>query len=585
MKQTIQDAKYDIVKKQKEVTDAIEVKRKKAADAIQGAKGDIETKQTEAVKAIRDANDYFCMKAKEATDKIQDMKADIDEKQKEAAEAITDITQKALQDALQEMEKHSVLERVERLELDSSVSKQRLTLLESEIDKLEKIRHNRLKQLDYAEGKQVLQKGLVTIYQNHYVKTSISPLKHKENNLNITEVYVAPKMVAEDNMDKSESQTKEKSQKKPSTRTIQQYREILQTNGRKHKNIHIVGGVGTGKSTFCKMMIKNWCSAVTDGSPIPANDNDKCKEPRRTVGSEKYDLFSAVNDGNINEMRKFEFLFFVPLQRMSGLGDITEMIEAIVKAFGLTTDDFIDRIFEQESERCLIVADGLDEWTYPKAASVLQHVSCGLPNRDEARRATLITLSRPSAKGILNMKSSEYDQNVELVGIISVQHFIEKYLSKFNNTDLSYCILMMKLKMTNHEHLEKTPLLLQQLVWLYGSGNRIGKSVSDTYSHLVNIMLGWSQNKEEGEKEDQTGVTNEWRGIQLPGLLQKFPRFEANKRFLVQLARVAFEALTSEMGSITFSPSHLRKSGVSKEGISTLIKLGCRIVRRYWYPQ
>ncbi|XP_045191840.2 uncharacterized protein LOC123548556 [Mercenaria mercenaria] len=632
------------------------------------------------VEVCRDALTYITNKAEELKQTIQGAKDEIAKKQAEATEAVGDETKKVLRDALGESDNQNetLYERVGRLESDHLVTKQRLTILESKVDKLETIRQNQQKQLHYVEGKQALQNGLVKLYQQHYVKTSISPLKSRENDISISEVYVPPQMAVETKPKSNDGEDREVQTPTPNKRYIHGYHEIFQTNGLKHKAVYIIGDVGTGKRSFCKMMIQNWCTAFTDNSvnivtgsksgnstesgtgatyeviqesdtrgnklssvskyepdhvrnivtgskcgssvdpdtgatyeDIKESDtHDKelssvfsCSSTSVSSDSEfsstseyesdgdfqySNDQSSNAVDGNINEIRKFDFLFFIPLRKMSGLSDITEMIKAIVTDAGLASNDVIDGILEQESERCLIVADGLDEWTLPKDKYRLSHVSYGLPKRDRAKHATVITLSRPSAKGILSMKSSECDKKVELLGINIrlIKCFIEKYMSQSNNKGISSRTFMKKIKSAKLKHLEKTPLLLQQLLWLYCNGNEIGKSTSDTYSHIINIMLGWSQNKEEEEdvEERQKGYINEDKDEQLPEMLHKFDRCEANKRFLLPLARVAFEALTSETGSNAFSRKHLRKRGVSNDCITTLIKLGILVEENCFDP-
>ncbi|XP_053402872.1 uncharacterized protein LOC123548605 [Mercenaria mercenaria] len=793
----------------------------------------------------RDALASITKKSEELKQTIQDAKDDIDKKQTGATTAIDDKMQTALQSALEALANHTDIQtlkqaidvlnkRVNDLELDNSAFrqeiKQRLVEIQNNIDKLEAARDQSRKMLKYVEEKQGLQKKLVELYQNHYVGTSFSPLELQENNIDIKEVYVPPKMVVEEKI--NGSNLSEKSPNKPNIRTLTGYRDMLHTNGQKHKQIYIVGDVGTGKSTFCKMMIQNWCSAVTEESPtsayngkpkdlskttiseknvdriddkdehpgsseyanhvsfsdnVPVSDkyadpvsdkpisdryvvpviysnvvlvsdkhsyhvSNKYNDPANkksnvhisdmyddSVSNKKGDLVSGkcddsvsdkngdlvsgkcddsdsgkngdlgsgkcddsvsdkkgdlvtgkcdysvsdkngdlgsgkcddsvsdkngdlvsgkcddsvndknedlksgkcddsvsdsdkdditvsyyddhsvndydegsvtsddddsvtddddgvmssefwsspINNQNINELRNFNFLFFVPLQRMSELSDITEMIKAIVTAADLASHDVIDSILEQESERCLVLLDALDEWTPPRKICILPHVSYGLPGRDRAKQSTVITLSRPSARGILSMNSSEYDQKVELLGIKkrSVECFIEKYLSKFNKEGI-LGEFMTKIQTSELEHLEKTPLLLQQLVWLYCTGNKIGESVCDAYSHIINIMLGWLQNKEEEKDnvEDHVCHTSQDNDMELPGLLQTFPRCEANKRLLLPLARVAFEALTSEIGSGTFSRSYLQKKGVSKGCTSTLIKLGILVEENCFDP-
>ncbi|XP_053401745.1 uncharacterized protein LOC123548988 [Mercenaria mercenaria] len=581
------------------------------------------------VDVCREALTSITNEAEELKQTIQDAKDDIAKKQAEATEVVGDEAKKVLRDVLGESDNQNetLYERVGRLE-------QRVTILEVKVDKLETIRQNHQKQLHYVEGKRALQNGLVKLYQQHYVKTSISPLKSRENDISINEVYVSPQMAVEGQTKSNDGQDRKVEMRTPQRKYIHGYREIFQTNGQKHKAIYIVGDVGTGKSSFCKMLIQNWCAAFANnsvnivsgskrGSSTEIDTGGTCEDIHeshtRDELTSEYSWSSAsdasdsewssvsmseseldsdslydtdqpsnTDDGNINEFRNFDFLFFVPLQKMPGLSDITEMIKAIVTDAGLASNDVIDGILERESERCLIVADGLDEWTLPKHKYRLSHVSYGLPKRDGAKHATVITLSRPSAKGILNMKSSECDTKVELLGIKigSVKCFIEKYLSKSNNKGISSRAFMKKVKSAKLKHLEKTPLLLQQLVWLYCNENEFGKSISDTYSHIINIMLGWTENKEEEEdvEEDEIGDTNEDKDEKLPVMLHKFDRCEANKRYLLPLARVAFEVMTSETGSNTFGRKQLRKRGVSNNCINTLIKFGILVEENCFDP-
>ncbi|XP_053391506.1 uncharacterized protein LOC128554274 [Mercenaria mercenaria] len=557
------------------------------------------------VDVCREALTSITNEAEELKQTIQNTKEKIAKKQAEAIEAVGDETKKILRDNLGESDNQNekLYERVGRLE-------RRLTKLEGRVDNLETIRQNRKKQLDCVKRKQALQNDLVKLYQQHYVKTSFSPLKSRENDISINEVYVSPQMAVEGQTMSNDGQDIKKE--------IHGYREIFQTNGQKHKAIYIVGDAGTGKSSFCKMMIQNWCAAFANNSVniVPGSKRDSSTEPDTGATYEDInesdirdsewssvsmpesepdddslyiaDQSSNTDDGNINEIRNFEFLFFVPLQKMSGLSDITEMIKAIVTDAGLASNDVIGGILERESERCLIVADGLDEWTLPKDKCRLSHVSYGLPKRGRAKHATVITLSRPSAKGILNMKSSECDKKVELLGIniISVKCFTEKYLSKSNNKGISSRAFMKKVKSVKLKHLEKTPLLLQQLAWLYCNEIEFGKSISDTYSHIINVMLGWTQNKkeEEDEEEDQIEDTNEDKNEKLPEMLRTFDRCEANKRYLLPLARVAFKAITSETGSNTFGREQLRKRGVSNNCITTLIKIGILVEENCFNP-
>lgn len=443
------------------------------------------------------------------------------------------------------------------------------------------------------------------------------------------------------------------------------YDDIFYTEKRRNNSIFILGDVGSGKSSFCKMMIHTWCTAVTGEPNISAkgsitnktvsNDvtqstdenlsskvspsadqsfsSDKIEFAVKTLSNDTTEVHDGthfddktttsyeghfddniigayerisdpkvakvsedtVRDSNkpvlmdenskprverihekdMNEMRKFNFLFYIPLQKMTGFNDITDMIKAITRSANLASDELINEIFRQESSSCLILADGLDEWIPPKNIFLPPHVSDGLPVREKTEHAIVLTLTRPSAKGMLNMKSYECDQRVDILGIYdeSVHSFVSNYMKKYNKPELSLEEFMKKLRDAKLKDLEKTPLFLLQYLWLYRSRNEFGRTINETYSHLINTMLGWLQNKD-GEYPELCHSDRACEEIELPRTLLKFPRCDANKKILLSLARSAFEAICADIGVCTFSRLHLHKNGLTKNDISRLIKLG-----------
>jgi hypothetical protein len=339
----------------------------------------------------------------------------------------------------------------------------------------------------------------------------------------------------------------------------------------------MLGDIGAGKSSFCKMMIETWCKAVSNCSIDTENDSTK-------VNKTSYD---PITD-NIDQMKKFDFLFFIPLMRMSHfVSDVTvEMIKELTK--NLTPrKDLIDNIFDQDSARCLILADGLDEWNPPKQSVLAQHVSYGIPNGDKAKEASTIILSRPSAKGIINLKSSEFDYKLEIQGISkkSLKSFVEVYLlknTKFSNR--SFENFMETTNANQIKNLEKSPLLLQQLLWLYCNGVDVDKSISDTYCQILNTMLKWTQCKYGDEDLDDIKPTKERKIFKLPGRLEKFPRFEARKQTLFLVGSIAFDALTSYKTFAGFGRSYLLNKGLSYVDIDALIKIGILVEEKKYDP-
>jgi hypothetical protein len=378
----------------------------------------------------------------------------------------------------------------------------------------------------------------------------------EHDNINVNDVYVAPEIEVIEKVEKNQQLDKDQHRKmanqskitdksKPEEKTVKRYHEIFQTKNQRHKKIYILGDVGTGKSTFCKMMIENWCNAVngrTNESICDENGHNATK----TVSS---DLSMASEYDDVSQIAFYELLFYIPLQYMSAFKSDTtvEMIKELTRDMTSNTE-LIDKIFQEDSMRCLIIADSLDEWTPPKEAVRKPHVSYGIPNGDRAKDATVITLSRPSAIGILNLKNSEVDLKLQLLGISgkSLGSFIERYISKTPESNKTCDEFIEIMKTKKIEHVEKTPLFLQQLLWLYCYDTDIGKSVCETNCQILNIMCGWSDRRKIEHYVTLTGSVADYNNLNFPKRLNRFPRIKRNIRVLFLLGKIAYENFTSD---------------------------------------
>ncbi|XP_060584015.1 uncharacterized protein LOC132740174 isoform X2 [Ruditapes philippinarum] len=365
-----------------------------------------------------------------------------------------------------------------------------------------------------------------------------------------------------------ENQSVNTNKSEPGKNTVKGYHEHFQTKG--NKKIYILGDVGTGKSTFCKMMIENWCDAVkssTNELICFENGHDATKAVSSDVNRKsEYD--------NVSQVAQYEFLFYIPLQYMSAFkSDSTvEMIKEITRDL-TSNSELIDKIFQEDSMRCLIIADSLDEWTPPKEIVCKPHVSYGIPNGDKTNDATVITLSRPSAKGILNLENSEVDLKLQLLGISgdSLRSFIERYISNTHVTNKTYDEFIKKLEIKHIEHVVKTPLILQQLLWLYCNGEDIGKSVCETHCVILNIMFAYSDRRKKGPYLIRPIV--DYNNLNPINSLNRFPRIQEYIPILFRLGKIAFETCTSDKVQATFGLSNLEMH-LSEDDIKQLTDLG-----------
>ncbi|XP_060554073.1 uncharacterized protein LOC132715107 [Ruditapes philippinarum] len=375
-----------------------------------------------------------------------------------------------------------------------------------------------------------------------------------------------------DRYKRKENQSMNTDKSKPENNTVKEYHENFQAKA--HKKIYILGDVGTGKSTFCKMMIENWCDVVKSST----NELIRYENGHDATKTASSDVNRKSEYDNVSQVAQYEFLFYIPLQYMSAFkSDATvEMIKEITRDLTSNTE-LIDKIFQEDSMRCLIIVDSLDEWTPPKEIVRKPHVSYGIPNGDRAKDATVITLSRPSAIGILNLKNSEVDLKLQLLGISgdSLRSFIERYISNTQVTNKTCDEFIQIMKAKQIEHVENTPLFLQQLLWLYCNGLDIGRSVCETYCQILNTMCGWSDHRKDELDEDAslTGQKEDNKNLNLTKSLSKFPRIKRNIRVLFRLGKLAFEAFTSDNVQATFGLSIFEKH-LSKDDIKELTDLG-----------
>ncbi|XP_060607871.1 uncharacterized protein LOC132760002 [Ruditapes philippinarum] len=334
----------------------------------------------------------------------------------------------------------------------------------AEIKQLEEVRNAQQNTLKYISQKQELQKKLIKLYQNEQVKTWISPLATQDNNINISKVYVHPKMYIEDSEKDTISDYTKRSiqnfhelfcdiQNDTSQRgdIIEQASDTQQKCHNKLKNIYIIGEVGTGKSGFCKILINSWCNSRLKPNADATARNEKCLL-------------------DLHKVSTYDFLFYVQMCNIPG--DIVDVRQMVIHSmYGIASDSLIESIFSKESERCLIIIDGLDEWSQPEQPRRSQrHIKTGIPLTNNVNNATVLTTSSPSAKGILNLKKSQYDRKIKLVGIDEneIQNMIKLYMEAFGESlkcnadkDLDF---INELKAANFPHPERTPLLLISLL-------------------------------------------------------------------------------------------------------------------------
>ncbi|XP_053408752.1 uncharacterized protein LOC123561885 isoform X1 [Mercenaria mercenaria] len=362
-----------------------------------------------------------------------------------------------------------------------------------------------------AEKAKDFQRSLVEMYLEYVVKVSPVLLHPERTDTVISQLYVDPYL---------EIEPREKGNTQEKTR-VSSYTEVFEKDGKPLKLIYLIGEAGSGKSTFCIDMIHKWCLAHSE---------------QRTQESE-----------NVQFMKKFKYLFYIYLRHNMDADRIETMIRNHYE------NDVLEPILTKESGDCLILLDGLDEWTATEQQrTVSQFQTKGLPIRDLRKKYTVITTSRPWKFESLSIKSTENNQTLRLRGVFDVDEMARKTVNELNemfrmsknkadfDKDFSKCSF--------EDDMKRMPMVIQQLVclWFDGKLKQFGKS--EIYSNMISLYFEWAdrRNPDDHVLKNLKEKSILSRDVILPNQCIRTELCEEHKYVIHHVGRLAYKTLFSE---------------------------------------
>lgn len=366
---------------------------------------------------------------------------------------------------------------------------------------------------DFEQRKSDLKEDLLTFYQDVYSNIRVSPLV-PENEAPVLEFYVQQKM-----------ENVELRSHPPSRKLLTSYNELFADNKR---NIYLVAEAGVGKTTFLKRLCAIWCFSQQGPEIKP----------------------EGLQDSAVQILRKFDFLFFVILTDVQDECDVDDMIQSqIISSLSRSSQydkQFMEKILHEK--KCLVLLDGLDEWSHPKGTKC--HNISSIPHRKARKNWTLLSTSRPW-KIHKAQPSSLPDKYVELIELdeSTVLKLAEKVIYILEASNKKGKILGDFMKETEEKGIHEliyTPMLLIQMICLWYDGRPLGKTKCQIYGNIVEFVLQCGQVKLQNYLMQQEAESHKGLQTDPPKCLQEYESFLQHYLHLIDVGAFALKTLTNK---------------------------------------
>ncbi|XP_053379412.1 uncharacterized protein LOC123527485 [Mercenaria mercenaria] len=370
-----------------------------------------------------------------------------------------------------------------------------------------------------------LKEDLIALYREQYHSLPLSPLI-EEQDTPLLKFYVMPDINSVEIQRSLGGGNEIKSE-------VTSLRDVFYKKSKTCREIYLTADAGLGKTAFSKRLVLTWCQA------------------KKHIESDQ----KFLKEEDIQAMSEFEFVFLLSLRDCSEECGIDEMIvKQIIPRLAHTSVTVSDIETIISKGKGLVILDGLDEWTHPET-------TCKLGPRDiphrKARECTILTTTRPWKLSVINLRLSQIDQKLELVGlneesayelkknVISLlsekPQIADEHIDKFDSAVEDKGI----------SDLETIPLLLMYLLCLWCDEIDLGRSKCVIYCQIVELLL-----KRTFRKNPQLQQARKPPRSDIPQFFSELVHCKNYYTLLQALGQLAFETLFSEKheSTLVFSP-------------------------------
>ncbi|XP_060603628.1 uncharacterized protein LOC132756548 [Ruditapes philippinarum] len=408
-----------------------------------------------------------------------------------------------------------------------------LTCAENEQDTTEiesRLKKTAVLSQEYIKHRGELKDCLIVFYKKRHSKIFLSPL-FEEKDTPLLPFYIRPEL-------NSIASTQTGNDDKIPVKSLS---EMFKSVHKGNREIYVPADAGVGKTAFSKYLANLWCQF-------------NCPDEGMTQ-------YFAEDD--LDCMQEFDFLFLVLLRDSYNLCSIDDLIfETIVSNLGFQNEpskDFLLKILK--NEKYLVILDGLDEWTHPKRKC--SRMPRSIPHRNDRENCTILTTTRPWKLDVLQLKSSEIGEKVELTKLSKnsadtlTRRILQILKPQVSEDALQKDVTKLKEEINSRKNAELTsvPLLLIFTICLWCDGAKIGNSKCDIYVNLIELLLSRTTRKQRQLKQLDISSSD------IPKYFAEYENCMKYYLLLVNLGKLAFYTLLNETkeNTLVFAESVAKK--------------------------
>ncbi|XP_060564224.1 uncharacterized protein LOC132723517 [Ruditapes philippinarum] len=390
-----------------------------------------------------------------------------------------------------------------------------------------------------SQSKKDLKNELITWYNTNKSTVCLSPL---------TDAFPTP-LAGFYIMPEIDIQTYLPGGRKETTR-VKSLQDLFTWGKKVPQEIYLSAVAGFGKTAFSKYLALTWCQAHQKG--------------------ENYKHFK---EEELKALSSFEFLFMVELRDSAKVCDVDDMIEQQVIQYLPCSSSMPKGLLKDilHDEKCLVILDGLDEWTHPD--NNCTRLPKSIPHRYAREKCVILTTTRPWKLGMSNL--NQIGETVELVKLNedNIRKFNCNAMKMLNvnlqDGELQNEVCRFEEAISDHdlEDMESTPLLLLYLICLWVEKIPIGNSAVELYTGIIQLLLSRTE-KLHGKFHSSCEKSLSY----IPDCFRKHQHFCSYYTFLLTIGELAFNTLFSKKKEHTLVfDEHVAEKYLNQEDL----KLSC----------